>query len=255
MFIRNERSIGEFRRLYPIVFWLIVIHLVLWLIINFLELPIGITLYQWGLGVNFLIGMGEYWRLFTPIFLHGDLMHAVLNSFSLLLFGPALEQMLGKMRFLLVYFGSGIIGNIATYIFGPIDLAHLGASGSIFGLFGVYAFMVFFRKNLIDYGSSQVIMPILIIGLIMTFLNSGINIYAHIFGFIGGFAIAPLVLSYAKPYFPYQTASMRHPHDHGDIEFDPNRWRKKKFLSPKLKKNLPWIILGILAVLGLLSRF
>lgn len=254
MFIRNEKSIGEFRQLYPIVFWLVVIHFVLWLL-DFLNLSIGNWIYNWGIGYNLLVAMGEYWRLFTPIFLHGDFMHVVFNSFSLVLFGPALEQMLGKGRFLLVYFGSGLIGNIATYIFGPIDLAHLGASGAIFGLFGVYAFMVFFRKNLIDYGNTQVIMPILIIGLIMTFLNPGINIYAHIFGFIGGFVIAPLVLKYAKPYFPFQTATMAHPYDQGDIQFDPNRWRKKRLLSPKVKKNLPWIIIGILAVLGLLSRF
>jgi len=254
MFIRNERSISEFRQLYPIVFWLVVIHLVLWFIISFLQLPIGIRLYEWGLGVNFLVSVGEYWRLVTPIFLHGDLMHAVFNSFTLVLFGPALEQMLGKWKFLTVYFGAGIIGNIATYILGPPDFAHLGASGAIFGLFGVYAFMVFFRKHLIDYGSSQVIMPILVIALVMTFLSSGINIYAHLFGFVGGFAIAPLVLANVRPYSPWRTQEV-YSYDDREVQFDPNRWRKKRILSPKIRKNLPWIIIGILAVLGLLSKF
>jgi len=254
MFLRNERSIREFRQLYPIVFWLIVIHLVLWLIINFLQLPIGVELYTWGLGVNFLVAEGELWRLVTPIFLHGDLMHAVFNSFSLVLFGPALEQMLGKGRFLFVYFGAGILANIATFILGPLDMAHLGASGAIFGLFGVYTYMYFFRKDLLDYGSSQVIMPILVIGLIMTFLNPGINIYAHVFGFVGGFVLASSVLKYARPYFYIRTESMSHPTEPGDVQFNPNRWRKRRLLSPKMKKNLPWIIIGALAILGLLSR-
>jgi len=253
VFIRNERSIKEFRQSYPIVFWLVIIHLALWLIIDFLQLAIGAQIYQWGIGVNFLISLGEYWRLVTPIFLHGDLMHAVFNSFSLVLFGPALEQMLGKWKFIFAYFGAGIIGNIATYIFGPLEYAHLGASGAIFGLFGIYAFMIAFRKHLIDQGSSQIVMPILVIALLMTFLRSGINIYAHVFGFIGGFVLAPLVLNNVRPYSPW--AQRRRYYNDSEIQFDPNRLRKKRIIPPKIRKNLIWIIIGVLAVLGILSRF
>jgi len=252
MFIRNERSIKEFRESYPIVFWLVVINLVLWLIIDFLRLPFAQDLYAWGIGFNAYIGEGQIWRLITPIFLHSGFTHVLFNSFALVLFGPALEQMLGKYKFLAAYFGAGVIANIVTYILESPLYAHVGASGAIFGLFGVYAFMVVFRKHLIDYASSRIIMPILIIALVMTFLRSGINIYGHLFGFIGGFILAPLVLHNVQPYSPW--VRRRSVPDDGTIQFNPDRWNKKKIIPPKVKKNLIWIIIGVLAIWGLLSQ-
>ncbi|MFU0789219.1 rhomboid family intramembrane serine protease [Virgibacillus proomii] len=258
MFIRNERSIKEFMQSYPVVSALVIIHLVLWFIINFLQLPIGIMIYQLGEGNNYFISQGEYWRLITPIFLHADLMHVLFNSFSLVLFGPALEQMLGRSKFTLAYLLAGLIGNIGTYLFAPSNyfFTHVGASGAIFGLFGIYLFMVSFRKHLIDQVSSQIITTILVIGLIMTFIRPNINIYGHIFGFIGGFIIAPVVLAGAKAYNPWASLvrRKRYKNDDDSIQFDPNRWEKRRF-PRSTKKNILWIILGVLALLGLLSRF
>ncbi|MEC5424695.1 rhomboid family intramembrane serine protease [Virgibacillus sp. C22-A2] len=251
MFIRTERSIKEFVQFYPIVAGLIIIHLVLWLLIDFLRLPFGIELYQWGAGNNLFIHNGEYWRLITSIFLHGGLMHALFNSFALVLFGPALEQMLGKFKFIIAYLAAGLAGNIATYAIAPTAFYfHIGASGAVFGLFGIYAFMVAFRKHLIDQANSQIVMTIFIIGLIMTFVRPNINIYAHIFGFIGGFALAPLVLSGVRAYSPWRNRQYQ---DDGSIQFDPNRWRKKR-IPQKIKKNILWIVLGILVLLGIWSR-
>ncbi|TMN22561.1 rhomboid family intramembrane serine protease [Lentibacillus cibarius] len=250
MFVRNERSIKEFMQLYPVVSWLVIIHLVLWLLTGFIQTPIGNLIEGWGKGVNFLISQGEYWRLVTPIFLHSNLMHALFNSFALVLFGPALEQMLGKPKFIVAYIGAGLAGNIGTFLFGPAIYAHVGASGAIYGLFGIYVFMVAFRKQLIDQSSSQIITTIFIIGLVMTFIRPGINMYAHVFGFIGGFAIASLVLNNVRPYAPWLH---RRYHDDRSIQFDPNRWQKKQRNKNMFKYGL-WIILGILVVLGLFGR-
>src|SRR5690625_3412327 len=107
VFIRNERSVKEFIQFYPIVATLVIIHLVLFVLMDFLGLPIGQKIYAWGAGFNPAVTHGEYWRLVTPIFLHAGLMHTLFNSFSLVLFGPALEQMLGKFKFILAYFGTG----------------------------------------------------------------------------------------------------------------------------------------------------
>lgn len=256
MFIRHERSIKEFMINYPIVFTLIIIHLILWFIIDFLQLPIGFLIESFGVGSNYLVDQGEYWRLFTPIFLHGGFGHMIFNSFSLVLFGPALEQMLGKGKFLLAYFGAGIIGNIGTFIFGPLDYWHLGASGSIFGLFGIYIFMVMNRKHLIDQGSAQMITMILVIGVLMTFFRSGINIYAHLFGFIGGFLLAPIVLQNVRPYSPWRIRRARTTYDDdADIQFDPNRWNKRSWIPDKLRKNWFIGVIIALALIGLFSRF
>src|SRR5699024_12574899 len=66
---------------------LVIINLSLWVMIDFLQLPLGNQLFQWGAGHNISIHNGEYWRLLTSVFLHGGLMHALFNSFALVLFG------------------------------------------------------------------------------------------------------------------------------------------------------------------------
>lgn len=106
MFLRTE-SFKEFLRFYPVVSALVGIHFGLWLLADFLQLGFAVDLKQWGIGVNVLVLNGEYWRLITPIFLHAGFMHALFNSFSLVLFGPALEQMLGRVRFIVMYLAAG----------------------------------------------------------------------------------------------------------------------------------------------------
>lgn len=252
MFIRNERSVSEFIRYYPVVSTIVIIHIAMWLLTDLFPISFFEMLYDLGVGRHYEIHNGEYWRFLTPLFLHGGLTHMLFNSFSLVLFGPALEQMLGKTKFLLAYLGAGVLANIATFIINPaFHFAHVGASGAIFGLFGIYIFMVGFRKHLIDSQSAQIIMIIFIIGLVMTFLRPNINQFAHILGFVAGFLIAPLVLHKARPYYP--NIYRRGFRDDGDIHFNPNRWNKKRrFPFPK-KLHPIWVIIIILVILGILS--
>jgi len=206
MFFRTERSVKEFLIKYPIVSSIAIINLVLWFMVSFLKLPFALKLYDLGIGHNLsVLLLNEYWRLFTPIFLHADLSHVVFNTFSLVLFGPALEKMIGKFKFISIYLITGIIGNIGTFIVDIQSITpHLGASGAIYGLFGVYIYIILFRKDLISKSDSQIIITILVLGLVMTFLRSNINISAHLFGFLGGFIIAPLVLRKARNFFSYR---------------------------------------------------
>ncbi|MGG3891428.1 rhomboid family intramembrane serine protease [Metabacillus fastidiosus] len=199
MFTRTE-SFQTFIRLYPIVSIIAAIHALIWL---FFQIPIApvVILFNLLSGYNAAIADGEYWRLLTPVFLHIQFGHVLFNTISLILFAPALEKILKKVKFIFVYLGAGIIANIATYLIEPMDYAHIGASGAIFGLFGVYLFMIYFRKGMMDRSNSQIILSILVIGLIMTFVNSDINVIGHLFGFIGGFMLAPLVIKKPKNYF------------------------------------------------------
>lgn len=191
MFIRTE-SFRGFLRLYPTISVIIAIHFVLWLVISLF--PFGTNLLNLFVGFNYGVSEGEYWRLFTPIILHAGFAHLLFNSFSLVLFGPYLERLLGPTRFIISYIFCGFIANLATYFLESPDYLHLGASGAIFGLFGIYFYMVLNRKDLIDQANSQIIMVILAIGLVMTFTGGNINILGHLFGVISGAAIAPIIL-------------------------------------------------------------
>lgn len=256
MFVRYERSIKEFYEAYPVVTILVAINLILWLLINFLRIPFAVELYHWGAGHNYSISQyGEYWRFFTPIFLHAGLMHALFNSFALVLFGPALELMLGKVKFLIGYLVAGIIGNIGTYLIDPMShTVHIGASGAIYGLFGLYIFMVVFRKSLIDSVNAQIVVTIFLIGLVLTFIRPGINIYAHLFGFIGGFALGPIILNRVRPYGMYHYIRSSDPND-SSIRFNPNRWKKRRLFRRLSKKQIGWTLLIILVLIGIVRRF
>lgn len=241
MFVRNE-SFQTFCRSYPVVLTIVVIHLLVFVTILFL--PFGNWLYSMGVGYNLAVSHGEYWRLVTPIFMHVSFGHVLFNSFSLVLFGPALEQMLGKVKFIIVYLGSGIVANIATFYLGGLSYnLHLGASGAIFGLFGVYLYMVINRKDLIDQANSQMVVTIVVIGLIMTFINSNINIFAHIFGLAAGAILAPFFLKNARPFYANY------------YEAGPSTFRPKRMANKKIGIKIFWIIFAILVIVGLLARF
>jgi rhomboid protease GluP len=193
MFTRTE-NFREFIRYYPIISIIIAIHLVLYL---FTVLPFFPNYWFFAnfSGVNLYIMEGEFWRLLTPIFMHSDFTHVLFNSFSLILFGPALERLLGKAKFLFIYLTSGIIANIATLILEPLTYTHVGSSGSIFGLFGFYISILVFRKNTLSQQNSQIILIICALSLIMTFIQPNINITAHIFGLVGGFILGAIPYS------------------------------------------------------------
>lgn len=125
----------------------------------------------------------EIWRLFTSMFLHGDPMHIFSNMIALLLFGATVEtnNNITKTQFLIIYFFSGLIGNIFSLLLLPLDSISLGASGAIFGLIGV-AFIIV----AMDY-QPLLLFSLFYIGFfIITSFAPGINYWAHLFGLLGG---------------------------------------------------------------------
>lgn len=190
MFVRTE-SFKEFINYYPVITTIIAINLTLYLLMN-IPGAIGENIINLLVGVNFLIDSGQYWRIVTPVFSHIQLTHFLFNSFSLFLFGPPLEILLGRFKFLFIYLSTGMIANIATFLLKPPLYTHLGASGAIFGLFGYYIATITFKRSALPYESRQIIVTIAAISLIMTFLQSNINITAHLFGFGAGFVAGML---------------------------------------------------------------
>jgi rhomboid protease GluP len=187
MFTRNE-SFKQFIHYYPVVSIIVFIHIILYLLTTLPMFP-RLWLFEQLSGVNLSIIEGELWRLVTPIFMHSGFSHVLFNSFSLVLFGPALEKMIGSFRFTLVYLITGISANLATLIIEPLTYTHVGASGAIFGLFGFYISMIVFHKSVFSKENSQLLITITVISIIMTFLQPNINITGHLFGLLSGFLI------------------------------------------------------------------
>ena len=141
-----------------------------------------------GAKVNPWIAAGEYWRLLSPVFLHGGLDHLAFNLYALVVWGRVLEAMYGRAKYLAIYLIAGVFGNLCSYVFSPY-LA-VGASGAIFGLFG--ALLYFRKKDKIAFNAMFGMQVLLIIGfnLFYGFIRTGIDNFAHIGGLLGGFLAA-----------------------------------------------------------------
>ncbi|MGV9210310.1 rhomboid family intramembrane serine protease [Micromonospora sp. RB23] len=137
------------------------------------------------------IADGDYYRLFTAMFLHYGVIHLLLNMWALWILGRSLEANLGPLRFGALYLIGGLGGNVAAYLFSNPNAATAGASTAIFGLFA--ALVIIERK--LGRDISQVI-PILVINLVFTLTVPGISIPGHLGGLVAGGAMAA-VLAYA----------------------------------------------------------
>lgn len=134
---------------------------------------------------------GEYYRLFTAAFLHGGIIHLLLNMYALFLFGPALEAALGRVRFLALYVVSALGGSALSYAFSPPNQPSLGASGAVFGLLGAY--LVVSRR--LGRDSSGVLI-MLAINFVYGFIVPRIDWRAHLGGLVAG-ALVALAMAYA----------------------------------------------------------
>ncbi|MDQ1550088.1 MAG: hypothetical protein QOD27_1746 [Microbacteriaceae bacterium] len=125
------------------------------------------------------------WRMVTTIFLHASVLHILFNMYSLFIFGPIMEQLLGRARFLALFFLAGFGGSVAVLLIAP-NVAVLGASGAIFGLFT--GFFVIQRRL---GGNSNQLLVLIVINLVIGFIPGlGIAWQAHVGGLVVGAAVA-----------------------------------------------------------------
>ncbi|MEM2815754.1 MAG: rhomboid family intramembrane serine protease [Candidatus Bathyarchaeia archaeon] len=143
------------------------------------------VLLSYGQFNNFVFN-GEYWRLFTAMFIHTNIVHLMGNIFFLIVFGLRTEELFSKGEYLIIYFLSGLTGNILTLALGPTVLS-AGASGAIFGLFG--ACTIFIRRALGQSLFGALLYSFFLLTITGTAPN--VNILAHFGGLIAG-----LVLGY-----------------------------------------------------------
>jgi len=195
MFLRNE-TFRSYIRLYPITAFILAVNLIVFLVDTLAldkQLTIQGAFYQEPSVDPY--GLSEPWRYITSIFLHGGWDHLLFNSFSLLVFAPPLERLIGHARYSVLYLIAGIAGNALTsVIHAGSEYASIGASGAIYGVFGAYLFLAAFRKHFLDETTRKTIYSILIFGLIYSIVVPKINIWAHIGGAIAGLAMMGLIV-------------------------------------------------------------
>lgn len=155
---------------------------------GFFGSPYDCALFVLGWKQNVLIAQGQYWRLLTATFLHSGLMHLAFNGIALYALGPDAERVYGTLRFLVIYFLAGLTGSVASYAFSPAP--SVGASGSIFGMFGALAVFFYTTRGLLgEFGQRQLqsMVGLMVINLVLGFApGSNIDNYGHIGGLLAG---------------------------------------------------------------------
>ena len=150
------------------------------------------TLLKYGANLDVLVKNGEYYRLFTCIFLHIGIMHLLCNMYSLYIIGREVENLFGKIKYIIIFILSGIFGSIMSLAFTHNTIS-AGASGAIFGLLGALLYFGMHYRTYLGEAIKRSIIPIIVINLIIGFFAEGIDLAAHIGGLVGGVLVAMMV--------------------------------------------------------------
>lgn len=151
---------------------------------------LGGSIEQYLIHHSVLVEAGEWWRMFTTALLHATLTHILFNMWALYVLGPQIERGVGSGPFLALYLAAAGMGGVAAQYFTPGVFAAVGASGAIFGLFGVWLNLAVRRRNS-AWGRSLLSQLgfILLINAALPLIFPAISWQAHLGGFITGFLI------------------------------------------------------------------
>lgn len=187
--IRNEKKLQKiFSPKKPIITYaLIVINVMIYL----LTLTYGPDKFQLYFSNNYsFVRDGQIYRLLTSMFLHVDFFHILFNMYALFILGPQVEKYYGKLRFILIYLISGLLGSVFSCVFGGEFIISYGASGAIFGLFGSILYFTYYYRATLQGLLRSSLMPTLLFNLLIGFMIPGIDVWCHIGGLIGGVLIS-----------------------------------------------------------------
>ncbi|OAB39892.1 rhomboid family intramembrane serine protease [Paenibacillus macquariensis subsp. defensor] len=193
IFIRSENW-KSYLRLYPVTSLLLLANIIMFLVLTFNGGSTNIqTLYRFGAMVN----EGESWRYVTAMFLHNGFDHLLFNCFGLLVFAPPLERLMGSWKYILLYFLSGIVGNVLSSAYNiqlDRNVISVGASGAIYGIYGAYLYIAVLQRKLLDEASRKTLYAMLIFGVISSVIVARVDWMAHFGGLIGGFFLYGLII-------------------------------------------------------------
>jgi membrane associated rhomboid family serine protease len=172
----------------PVVIAIVVICAIIFVASDFGKMSVIDRFGMWPNGVHY---EHQDYRLFTSLFLHLDFLHIAFNMITLLIVGPAVEVMLGKSRFLVLYLLAGLGGNVLSYLIAPAAEVSAGASGAIFGVMGAYVVLARLQRK-----PMGPVVALIVINLVLGFTGN-IEWQAHVGGLLTGAGLA-LAFNYAS---------------------------------------------------------
>lgn len=188
---KEIRPVGKVGLINP-AFIIILVNVLIFLADGYMYLVNGfMPLRELGVQDNEMIRNGEVWRFVTSMFLHADIAHLSGNMLSLFYFGNIILPHVSRKKFLILYFVSGLCGNVLSFFF--TTYRSLGASGCIMGLGGFLIYSMFFSKKgyLFRSRGNYILFAYMIaFNLLYGLFAEGIDNYGHFGGFLAGLAIA-----------------------------------------------------------------
>ncbi len=185
--------------------------------------------------VNEKVYDGEYYRLFTAMFLHLDLAHLLFNSWALYLFGRDVEGLFGHVRFAIIYVLGGLAGSVASLLY--TDAPSLGASGAIFAVFSAMGVYLYQHRHLYGKFANMRLMQMASLGVVNIIFGllpeTRIDNAAHIGGALGGFILAWFICPEFQP------------------RQDPNETGKLQMIDANTPEK--WIIAPVLFGVGMVA--
>ncbi len=219
---------SEGRRLY------VHFHPVTTVLLTLNALMVIVVLWFGGFGLDVLVRTGAIWpplltiggqwyRLVTAMFLHGSLLHFLMNSLVLYYLGSHLERLLGGLKYGVFYMLTGIVSSLAVVWLGNQNAVTIGASGALFGVIGALLYLTFVRPAWFQGTAIRQIRQLVIINLVLTFAIPNISVTGHIGGFLSGLLLITLLVP-KHPDYLRKVMLLRRRQAEEDEEHDNDTW-------------------------------
>ncbi|WP_409304511.1 rhomboid family intramembrane serine protease [Peribacillus sp. SCS-155] len=188
LFIRRE-TFREYLRVYPVTSLIVALCTAVMLIDYIFSLFYNQNLlFRFGLNRGFVFG-GEYFRMVTYAFFHAGAGHLLSNMFFTIVFAPAIERLIGRIKFVFLFFWSILAAALLNLLLDSHTLV-VGESGFGFSLFGFYLYIILYKKHMIDPASKSTILMFMALGWFSTFIFPEVSMVSHIGGFAAGWLFA-----------------------------------------------------------------
>ncbi len=175
-----------------VTYIIMAINIIMFIISLLISNNFNLSLLMLGANNRTLVLHGQVFRLITSAFLHGSILHLLVNMYSLNIIGSEVENYMGKTRYIIIYLLSALMGSVFSIVFLENSIS-IGASGAIFGLMGSLLYFGYHYRLYLSNALSSQLIPIIILNLSLGFVINGIDNYCHIGGLVGGYLATMIV--------------------------------------------------------------